>query len=116
MRRFLLFVFTVTLVGLGVVYGEVDAVKTGYRIRYLDIQKRHLHEELRGLELRIAQLKTPRRLDSWMQSARVNLTSSGRIVVARAEADGRETGRPEPRGVAWFARALVGTAQARSDR
>lgn len=105
----------ITATGLLVVYGEVEAVKTGYRIRRQNLRKSELVTEMKGLESEIASLKTPRRLEEWLTDSRMTLTQSRPQRLVRAEKPRRVSGGSKG-GPARFAQLFLGTARADSER
>lgn len=110
MKRFVFSVILVTLVGLVVVWGEVEAVKTGYKIRQMTLEKRDLVGRQKLLELEVASLKTPRRLEEWLKTSQVKLTSSRLMKLAGLKpAERAQKSAP-------LARLFVETAQAGPDR
>lgn len=118
MKKFVLSVILVTTVGLGVVYGEVEAVKIGYQIRQNNIQKLELTNRLKLLEYQVATLKTPQRLEKWMGHSRLTLTNSKTLKVAKVETPAEKITLAERarKGPIQFARLFMGTAQADSER
>ena len=112
MKRFVLGVLAVMVVGLGVVTAEIEALKTGYHIRQLNLQKLDLVNQMKHLEFEIANLKTPERLEQWMATSRVKLGQSRTVELARVEP------LPQPakgNGFTRLARLFLGTAQAQAD-
>lgn len=114
MKRFIFSILLVTLVGLAVVYGEIEAMKTGYRIRQLNMKKIWLVRNQKRLEFEVASLKTPHRLEQWIASQKVELVPSKPLRLARNRP---EVGSPAPtqktrREPIRFAKYLLGTAQA----
>lgn len=117
MSRYLLVLTTVTFLGLAIVYGEVEAMKTGYEIRQLSILKRDLTHRLKESEFQIASVTSPDRLEERMDSYRVKLASAKTLKIARIGAP--ETGQDSTvsgRNASAFTRFLVPTAQADSSR
>jgi hypothetical protein len=82
-KRFVLAVLVLAGVGLGVVYGEVEAVRLGYRVRQLNIEKTRLVSAQKKFELDVARLRTPQRLEEWMAAHDVRLGQSETRVLAR---------------------------------
>ena len=119
MKRFSLVVVLMTFVGLAVVYGEVEAVKTGYEIRKLNLKKMELANQAKLLEFQIATLKTPQRLEQWMGTSRLNLTHSKTMTLVRAEtpeSGAKAASERASRNPIQIARLFLGIAQADSER
>lgn len=112
MKRFVLAVLAVTGVGLCVVTAEIEALKTGYRIRQLNLKKLELVNEMKHLEFEIANLKTPQRLEQWMSKSQTKLGQSRTIELARATPSVKA---PKVSGFVRLARIFLGTAQAQAD-
>lgn len=83
MSRYLTILATVTFLGLTVVYGEVEAMKTGYEIRQLNILKRDLTHRLKESEFRIASVTSPDKLEERMDAFQVKLASPKTLRIAR---------------------------------
>jgi hypothetical protein len=116
MSRYLSVLVTVTFVGLAIVYGEVEAMKTGYEIRQLSIQKRDLTHRLKESEFQIATVTSPDKLEERMDSYRVKLASPKTMRIARIGSDpgqSRASSGREGSGLTGF---LVPTAQADTAR
>jgi len=64
MNRFILGLGCISLIGLIVVAGEVEIVKTGYDIRRLNLKKHALRHDVNKREYHLANLKTPQKLES----------------------------------------------------
>lgn len=115
MTRYLSFLMTVTIVGLAVVYGEVEAMKTGYEIRQLSIQKRELTHRLKEREIQIATVTSPDKLEEKMDAYKVKLASPRTMKIARVSTESSGSGASSGRasGLSGF---LVPTAQAENVR
>jgi len=113
-KRFVLIVSLVTFVGLAVVCAEVEAVKTGYEIRQLNLKKMELANQIKLLEFEIATLKTPRRLEQWMGNARLNLTHSKTMTLVKNVEEPRRA--VDSKNPIHIARLFLGIAQADSER
>lgn len=83
MSRYLMILSTVTFFGLAIVYGEVEAMKTGYEIRQLSILKRDLTHRLKESEFQIASVTSPEKLEEQMGAYRVKLASPKTMRIAR---------------------------------
>lgn len=118
MKRFFFCVLLVTLVGIGVVYGEVEAVKTGYRIRQLNLKKLSMITDRKQLEFEVAKLKAPRRLEKWMQTQEVCLSHGKFLKLARRNTEKTDHSASEKPGIGLIrlARIFLGTAQAGSEK
>lgn len=114
MSRYLAVLATVTFVGLAVVYGEVEAMKTGYEIRQLSIQKRDLTHRLKESEFQIATVTSPDRLEEKMDSYRVKLASPRTMKIARISTEPSNSAGSS-RGT-FLSGFLVPTAQADTAR
>jgi len=115
MKRFMGFVIFLVGFGLLKVYGEVAAMKTGYEIRQLNIQKDSLLHDRKQLEYETAMLRTPRRLQMWLAKKEVDLSPVKIKMLARVDALGEEPrdGRIVPRNLA---KLFLGTARAQSEK
>ncbi len=116
MKRFVLSVLAVTVVGLGVVTAEIEAVKTGYAIRQLSLNKLDLVNRMKRLEFEIADLKTPARLERWMSSRNMQLGQTRTVELARVEPETLRPGSRAGGGLARLARLFLGTAEADANR
>ncbi len=115
MSRYLMILTTVTFLGLAIVYGEVEAMKTGYEIRQLSIQKRDLTHRLKESEFQIASVTSPDKLEERMESYRVKLASPKTLRIARigSPASGSASSARNASALTGF---LVPTAQADTPR
>ena len=75
MKRFMMFLFCATLGCFLYVYEEVDAVKTGYRIRKQEETKVLLVDRARALKYNIARLKAPGNLEKKLAARKITLES-----------------------------------------
>ena len=121
MTRYLSVLATVTFLGLAIVYGEVEAMKTGYEIRQLNIQKRDLTHRLKEREFQVASVTSPDKLEERMGAYRVKLASPRTLKIARlgtSEAGSTQAGSSSNSGRGAFALAglLVPSAQADTTR
>jgi len=83
-KRGLVAILSMTAIGLVVVYGELEAVRIGYQIRQLSIQKHELTHRLKKAECEIASMVVPRRLEERMSDYRVKLAKAQRRTIALA--------------------------------
>ena len=117
MSKYLLMLTTVTFLGLAIVYGEVEAMKTGYEIRQMSIQKRDLTNRLKECEFQLASVTSPDRLEERMDCYRVKLASPKTLKIARIGAPETDPSRSSAeRGGSMFSGFLVPTAQADTTR
>jgi hypothetical protein len=101
--------------GLSIVYGEVEAMKTGYEIRQLSIQKRDLTHRLKEREFQIASVTSPEKLEAQMLAYNVKLSSSHLMKIARLESQETDASA-SGQGNSALTRFLVPTAQADTPR
>lgn len=116
MSRYLMVLMTVTVLGLAVVYGEVEAMKTGYEIRQLSIQKRDLTHRLKESEFMLASVTSPDKLEERMESYRVKLASPRTLKIARIGAPGAGTHQAAGKSGSGLNGFWVPTAQADTPR
>ena len=114
MTRYLSVLATVTFLGLAIVYGEVEAMKTGYEIRQLSIQKRDLTHRLKESEFQIASVTSPDKLEQRMDSYQVKLASPRTLRIARVASSDTDASRTSSNSV--LTGFLVPTAQADTTR
>jgi len=119
MRRLVLSVMMITLVGLVVVTYEVESLKTGYDIRNLNIKKREMVVAAKQLEYEVITLKSPFQLEQWIASTEIDLRKPQVMRFAKVQepvilhGEYLKAGSKVPSFVSrWF----LGTAQAESER
>lgn len=113
MRRYLLVLTVLTLVGLLRVWAEVEALKVGYDIQRHNLTKLALREYQREMGSRIALAKAPGILEERLLAYRINLAQPKLLEIARS----RPTGAAQDQGAGktgrdFFDQLFVGTAQA----
>ncbi|MBF0253885.1 MAG: hypothetical protein HQL11_02005 [Candidatus Omnitrophica bacterium] len=112
MARILMAIMVWVGFGLMAVYGEVEALKVGYDIRQLSIQKYELTHSIRDRECKIAGLTVPQNLEDRLDHYRVKLAKTPRLKVARALSD-KTTPSSESGARLLLARVFMGSAEAR---
>lgn len=118
MKKFMVTLISLVIIGLVIVYGEVEAMKVGYEIRKLGIRKRELTHQLKESEYGVATLTAPERLERTMNAYHVKLVNPTLLRVAKLPQDqGLEgQGRQGSNDNAFLARFLVPSAQADTTR
>lgn len=118
MKRYLITVFFLTLTGLVVVYGRIEAEKTGYEIRRLGIQKRELLYQMKEAQFELAQKTSLGKIREKMQANRMELARPEKVLLARSRRVNRvsagrgDSGAIRLAGLLWNTQ----TAHASSDR
>ncbi|MBI4431986.1 MAG: hypothetical protein HY592_00680 [Candidatus Omnitrophica bacterium] len=115
MKRFLFILTSVTLASLVHVYAEVEAVKTGYRIRKQEEAKMMILDRSRALRYSIAHLKAPHNLERKLSAQRIALASPQSwktLVIPARSGQSRAAVQKHAPGAPFFTRFFVGTAQA----
>jgi len=118
MKKFIFSVITITLIGLVMVYGEVEAMKIGYDIRQLDIRKREITHQMKEAEYHIAQLTAPERLEESMRAYQVELVKPKLLKVAKLPKGQDLNSMPAPsaKGNTFLNRFFISSAQADTTR
>ena len=118
MKKFIITVTSLTLVALVVVYGEVEAMKTGYDIRQLNIRKRELTHRMKESEFEIATLTAPEQLEEKMLAYRVKLVNPKLLKIAKLNKATGYGSSPEDstKKNAFWTKLFVTSAQADTTR
>jgi hypothetical protein len=111
LKKYLISLFILTVMGLVIVHGEIAAIRTGYEVRQMNITKQNLMNSIKQLEAETSILKTPRRLENWMTVNRVNLNKPQYEQLARA--DTRQTSEYKD---SFLTKLFWGTARADTER
>lgn len=112
MAKWFAFIIVGTLVGLLIVHGEVEAVKTGYDIRQLSMRKHELNHRVKTVESEIARLTAYETLEIHMAKEKSLLIQPSYKQVARVHPINLETEELKPDTQIAFAKWFVGTARA----
>ncbi len=116
MKRFVFFLSIATLASLFYVYEEVEAVKTGYKIRKQQEIKARALDHARSLQYNIASLKAPNNLEKKLLLERIELASpkSWNTLVLSSGRELQRSNEPQfsTNRSPFFTKFFIGTAQA----
>lgn len=112
MSKWFAFIIVGTLVGLLIVHGEVEAVKTGYDIRQLSMRKHELNHRVKTVESEIARLTAYETLEIQMAKDKNQFIQPAYKQIARVQPEHLKEQVVKSDSQIVLAKWFVGTARA----